>query len=83
MEDVAKLVERIIVMHNGKIIFQGTPRDVFKEVETLESIGLGVPQISYLIRALREKGINLKDDIFTVEEAKKEILKWIRSRKNV
>lgn len=83
MEDVAKLVERIIVMHNGKIIFQGTPRDVFKEAETLESIGLGVPQISYLIRALREKGINLKDDIFTVEEAKKEILKWIRSRKNV
>ncbi len=83
MEDVAKLVERIIVMHNGKIMFQGTPRDVFKEVETLESIGLGVPQISYLIKALREKGINLKEDIFTVEEAKEEILKWIRSRKNV
>ncbi|HZX21327.1 MAG TPA: energy-coupling factor transporter ATPase [Clostridia bacterium] len=83
MEDVAKLVERIIVMHNGKIMFQGTPRDVFKEVETLESIGLGVPQISYLVKALRERGINLKEDIFTVEEAKEEILKWIRSRKNV
>lgn len=83
MEDVAKLVERIIVMHNGKIMFQGTPRDVFKEVETLESIGLGVPQISYLVKALRERDINLKEDIFTVEEAKEEILKWIRSRKNV
>ncbi len=83
MEDVAKLVERIIVMHNGKIMLSGVPKDVFREVETLESIGLGVPQISYLIRALKERDINLKEDIFTVEEAKEEILKWIRSRKNV
>lgn len=83
MEDVAKLVERIIVMHNGKIMLSGAPKDVFREVETLESIGLGVPQISYLIRALKERDINLKEDIFTVEEAKEEILKWIRSRKNV
>lgn len=83
MEDVAKLVERIIVMHNGKITLSGIPRDVFKEVETLESIGLGVPQISYLIKALKEKDINLKEDIFTVEEAKEEILKWIRSNKDV
>ncbi len=83
MEDVAKLVSRIIVMHDNKIIFSDTPREVFKEVEALESIGLGVPQISYLIRALKEKNINLKEDIFTVEEAKEEILKWLRSRENV
>lgn len=80
MEDVAKLVGRIIVMHNGKIALSGTPKDVFKEAETLETIGLDVPQINHLIKALKEKGINLKDDIFTVEEAKEEILKWIRSR---
>ncbi len=83
MEDVARLVDRIIVMDSGRIMLSGTPGDVFKEIETLESIGLGVPQISYLIRALREKDIDLKDDIFTIEEAKTEILKWIRSRKNV
>ncbi|MCK9268598.1 MAG: energy-coupling factor transporter ATPase [Alkaliphilus sp.] len=83
MEDVAKLVSRIIVMHGNKIILSGTPREVFREVEALESIGLGVPQISYLIRALKEKNINLKEDIFTVEEAKEEILKWLRSRENV
>ena len=83
MEDVAKLVSRIIVMHDNKIILSGTPREVFREVEALESIGLGVPQISYLIRALKEKNINLKEDIFTVEEAKEEILKWLRSRENV
>ena len=83
MEDVAKLVSRIIVMHGNKIILSGTPREVFREVEVLESIGLGVPQISYLVRALKEKNINLKEDIFTVEEAKEEILKWLRSRENV
>ncbi len=82
MEDVAKLVGRIIVMHSGKIALSGTPRDVFKEAEILESIGLGIPQISYLIRSLKEKNINIKEDIFTVEEAKEEILKWIRSNKD-
>lgn len=82
MEDISKLVDRVVVMHRGKVALLGTPREVFKEVETLESIGLGVPQISYLIRALKEKGIELKEDIFTVEEAKVEILKWIRSNKD-
>lgn len=82
MEDIAKLVDRIIVMHRGKVALLGTPREVFQEVETLESIGLGAPQISYLIRALKAKGIDLKGDIFTVEEAKEEILRWIRSNKD-
>lgn len=82
MEDIAKLVDRIIVMHRGKVALLGNPREVFQQVETLESIGLGVPQISYLIRALKAKGIELREDIFTVEEAKEEILKWIRSNKN-
>lgn len=82
MEDVAKLVERIIVMHRGSIALSGAPREVFKEVETLESIGLAVPQISYLVKALKTKGINLREDIFSVEEAKEEILKWIRSSKD-
>lgn len=82
MEDIAKLVDRVIVMHRGKVALLGTPREVFQEAETLESIGLGVPQISYLIRALKVKGIELREDIFTVEEAREEILKWIRSNKN-
>ncbi|ABR50518.1 ABC transporter related [Alkaliphilus metalliredigens QYMF] len=80
MEDVAKLVERIIVMHQGKVVLSGGPRDVFKEVEKLESIGLGVPQITYLMKNLKNQGVHLRDDILTVEEAKEEILKWIRSQ---
>lgn len=82
MEDIAKLVDRVLVMHRGEVALLGTPREVFQKIETLESIGLGVPQISYLIRGLKEKGIKLREDIFTVEEAKEEILKWIRSNEN-
>jgi energy-coupling factor transport system ATP-binding protein len=82
MEDIAKLVDKIIVMDKGKIALQGTPREVFKEARSLEKIGLGIPQITHLIRKLREKGIDIRDDILTVEEAKNEILNLVREKKN-
>ena len=75
MEDVGKLAERIIVMNKGKIALMGKPAEVFKEVETLENIGLAVPQVTYLMRALREKGFNVSDEVFTVEQGSKELLK--------
>ncbi|TDT50402.1 energy-coupling factor transporter ATPase [Fonticella tunisiensis] len=78
MEDVAKLVNRLIVMYKGKNILMGSPREVFREVETLEKIGLGVPQVTYLARRLREKGYNIREDIITVEEAKQELMKILR-----
>lgn len=82
MEDIAKLVDRIIVMHRGKVALTGTAGYVFQQVDTLESIGLGIPQISYLVKRLKEAGIQLREDIFTVEEAKEEIMKWVRSQKH-
>ena len=75
MEDVGKLAERIVVMNQGKIALLGKPEEIFKEVETLESIGLAVPQVTYLMRALREKGFNVSDEVFTVEQGSKELLK--------
>ncbi|MGL5478486.1 MAG: energy-coupling factor transporter ATPase [Clostridium sp.] len=75
MEDVAKIAKRVIVMNKGKVVLEGSPREVFKEVETLEEIGLGVPQVTYLIRALRAKGIDIREDIYTIEEARKELIK--------
>ncbi|WP_434631796.1 energy-coupling factor transporter ATPase [Thermoanaerobacterium thermosaccharolyticum] len=78
MEDIAKLVNKIIVMHEGKVSLIGTPREVFKNVEKLEQMGLGVPQITYLMRDLRKNGIELPDDILTVDEAKRCILEYLR-----
>ena len=74
MEDVGKLAERIVVMNKGKIALMGKPSEVFREVEVLENIGLAVPQVTYLMRALKEKGFNVSDEIFTVEQGYKEIL---------
>ena len=82
MEDIAKLVDRIIVMHRGKVRLIGEPREIFKQANVLESIGLGIPQITHLINKLKTHGIYLRDDIFTVEEAREEILKWIRGKEN-
>ena len=75
MEDVGKLAERIVVMNEGKIELLGKPSEIFKEVETLERIGLAVPQVTYLMRALREKGFDVSDEVFTVEKGTQEILK--------
>ena len=74
MEDVGKLAERIVVMNKGKIALMGKPSEVFREVEILENIGLAVPQVTYLMRALKEKGFNVSDEVFTVEQGYKEIL---------
>lgn len=74
MEDVGKLAERIVVMNKGKVTLTGKPAEIFKEVETLEEIGLAVPQVTYLMRALKEKGFNVSDEVFTVEEGSKELL---------
>lgn len=81
MEDIAKLVDKILVMNKGKIQYYDTPKKIFKEAETLERIGLGVPQVTYLIRELRKKGFNLEDCI-SVEEAKNAILNVLRGKKD-
>jgi energy-coupling factor transport system ATP-binding protein len=66
-------------MNQGKIVFDDTPRAVFKNIDTLEKIGLAVPQITYLIDALNKKGFELDDDILTVEEAVNAILPLLKT----
>jgi len=75
MEDVAKVADRILVMDEGKCVLDGTPQEIFKEVDTLENVGLAVPQVTYLMRELRRVGFELPNDIFTLEQAKKELLR--------
>ena len=82
MEDIGRLVDRIIVMHQGTVAFSGTPRDIFQKAEQLEEIGLGVPQITHLMKGMNRQGCHLPEDIFTVKEAKTVILEYLRGHKH-
>jgi len=75
MEDIAKYVERIIVMNEGRKAYDDTPQAVFSHYEELEQIGLAAPQITYIMNALKEKGMAVDTTAITVAEAKVEILK--------
>lgn len=82
MEDIAKYVEKLYVMDHGKIVLSGLPEEVFQQIDVLEQIGLGAPQVTYVARALKERGIDLGNKIFTVENAKEAILQRIRRDSN-
>ena len=75
MEDVARYVDRIIVMNKGQVLYDDVPREVFHHYKELERVGLAAPQITYIMHALREKGLLVDTDITTVEEAREAILK--------
>ncbi|MCD6435772.1 MAG: energy-coupling factor transporter ATPase [Clostridiales bacterium] len=77
MEDIVKLVERIIVMHDGKIEIIGSKEEVFKHADRLEKIGLGLPQILYLVNALREKGITIDKNAITFDAIESELLRLV------
>ena len=82
MEDIAKYVDRIIVMDRGKVAFDDVPKEVFAHYRELEQMGLAAPQITYIMHALREKGMDVDVTAMTVEEAKISILKAVhRSEK--
>ena len=69
MEDVAKYVGRIIVMNQGEVMYDGTPKEVFSHYKELESVGLAAPQVTYIMNALAEKGFPVSTDATTIEEA--------------
>lgn len=75
MEDVARLVNRLIVMEKGSISLDGSPIEVFRQAERLKNMGLGIPQITELMNELKNHGFDVNTDIFRVEEAEEEILK--------
>ena len=78
MEDVAKYVERLIVVNHGKIAFDDIPKKVFAHYKELEEMGLAAPQITYIMHALKEKGLPVDPADTTVEEAKQDILHALR-----
>ena len=78
MEDVAKVADSVIVMNKGRVAMTGTLSEVFEKSEELYSMGLEIPQISRVIMKLRENGIDIKKDIYTVEDATHEITKILK-----
>lgn len=82
MEDVAKYADKILVLSKGELVLNGTPKEVFRHIDLLESIGLRAPEVSYIIRELREKGFEINEDISTIEEARDTILALVRRKNN-
>lgn len=82
MEDVARYVDRIMVMNHGEKVFDGPPREVFLHYRELESMGLAAPQITYVVQGLRERGIPIDGSITTVEEARDAILSLLNKGGN-
>jgi energy-coupling factor transport system ATP-binding protein len=74
MDDIARLADRIIVMEKGRVALIGTPSQIYAEHEKLESMGLGIPQITKVINMLRKRGLEFPQDVYTVSTAKDLIL---------
>ena len=73
MEDVAEYVDRIIVMNKGSVMYDDTPREVFKHYKELEEVGLAAPQVTYIMHELKARGADVDVDATTIEEAAEEI----------
>lgn len=74
MEDVARYVERLIVMNHGTVAFDATPGEVFSHYKELEKIGLMAPQVTYVMEGLVRRGVTLPHNAITVQEAVDSIL---------
>ena len=78
MEDVAEYVERLIVMNQGEVMYDGTPKEVYAHYKELEAVGLAAPQVTYLMNELAERGLPVDTGATTVKEAAQSILAALR-----
>ena len=78
MEEVARSVDRLVAVNDGKIPFQGAPREVFRHGEELEQMGLGVPQLTRVFHRLKAMGVDIDPSVYTLEQAKAAILDALR-----
>lgn len=82
MEDIVKFADKVIVMNRGQLFCYATIDEVFSKSQELQMIGLDIPQITKLSHILKQDGIDLGDDIYTVERAKERLLKLLEGNKN-
>lgn len=75
MNDISRLATRLIVMNKGRLVADGTPRELFRQVGMMESVGLGVPQATKLCALLRKRGIDIPDDLYTIDQVREHLLR--------
>ena len=81
LEDMAEYARRLLVMNQGELVMDGTPKEIFGRYKELEKMGLSAPKMTYLMHSLAEKGYDLSTDILTVSDAAGEILNlWRKTR---
>ncbi|MDD5938217.1 MAG: energy-coupling factor transporter ATPase [Clostridiales bacterium] len=80
MEEMARTVDRLVVINDGRIPFQGTPREVFTHGEELEAMGLGVPQMTRVFHRLKAMGADIDPSVYTIEQARESILAALRRK---
>ena len=80
MEEMARTVDRLVVVNDGKLPFQGTPREVFQHGDELERMGLGVPQLTRVFHRLRALGVDIDPSVYTLEQAKGAVLDALGKR---
>ena len=81
MEEVARTVDRLVVVNDGRIPFACTPREVFAHEEELTAMGLGVPQVTRVLHQLKKLGVDVDDTVYTMEQAKAAVMAAYRARK--
>ena len=81
MDDIARLTDYVVVMNKGRVVMTGCPREIFMQADKLDEIGLSIPQVTRLMCNLKKINPDIREDILTIEEAKEEILRHIRSKR--
>ncbi len=81
MDDIARMAERVVFMHEGRVLLDAPPREAFLDEKAIGEAGLAVPSSMALLSRLRENGLDVKTDAFTVDEAVQRIAKAIRKKK--
>ena len=74
MEEMARTVDRLVVVNDGKIALEGAPSQVFQHGQELEDMGLGIPQMTRVFNRLKAMGVDVGSSVYTVEQAKRAIL---------
>jgi energy-coupling factor transporter ATPase len=83
MGDIARLTDKVLVMDRGKLALTGTPAEVFRQSDLLESLGLGLPPSAFMMKELQSRGIPVSPDILTIEAAEEELYRILKNRENL